>query len=127
MLFATHHIERLTFEPGATIIQEGAPADRFYIITKGRAELALKRPNGSDVVVFRPGVGEYFGEVELTRGGENIATAHAIADAPVELVALDRETFIELLNESDETRDAIKMIAENRAFENITARRGDAA
>ncbi len=127
MLFATHRIERLTFEPGATIIQEGAQADRFYIITKGRAELALKRPNGSDVVVFRPGVGEYFGEVELTRGGENIATAHAIADAPVELVALDRETFIELLNESDETRDAIKMIAENRAFENITARRGDAA
>ena len=63
----------LRFDAGATIIHEGEFSDKFYVVTKGRAEVALKRPGGSDVVVFRPGPGEYFGEVELMRGGKSIA------------------------------------------------------
>jgi ABC-type lipoprotein export system ATPase subunit len=122
MLKATKQLEVLHFEPGATILQEGSQADNFYIVTQGRAEVALKRPGGADVVVFRPGPGEYFGEVELLRGSQNIASVRAVADAPVELVALDRAEFEALLSESDETRDALKQIASSRAAENIAAR-----
>jgi putative ABC transport system ATP-binding protein len=122
MVKATHHLTPLHFDPGATIMQEGAFSDKFYIVTKGRAEVALKRPGGSDVVVFRPGPGEYFGEVELMRGTESIATVRAIADAPVEVVALDRKTFSELLDESIETRDSITQIVDARVAENLSTR-----
>jgi ABC-type lipoprotein export system ATPase subunit len=124
MLKATHHLTPIQFEPGATIVKEGAIGDMFYIVTKGRAEVALKRPGGSDVVVMRPGVGEYFGEIELVRGGSNIATIRAISDAPVEVVALDRETFAALLAESEETRDAFDQIVRSRLAENVSVRGG---
>jgi cAMP-dependent protein kinase regulator len=114
----------MRFEPGETILKEGEPGDRFYIVTKGRAEVALKRPGGSDVVVMRPGEGEYFGEVELMRGGKNIATIRAIAEAPVEVVSLDRQDFTELLAESEITRDAMKMIVDRRLAENVQVRSG---
>jgi putative ABC transport system ATP-binding protein len=122
LLKATHHLTALHFEPGAVIMQEGEFSDKFYIVTKGRAEVALKRPGGADVVVFRPGPGEYFGEIELMRGSESIATVRATAEAPVDVIALDRQTFSELLNESIETRDAMGQIVDARAAENIAAR-----
>jgi len=122
LLKATHHLQPMEFAPGATILQEGEPGDRFYIVTQGRAEVALKRPGGHDVVVMRPGPGEYFGEVELMRGGKNIATISAIQDAPVEVVTLDRQAFSELLSESDSTRDALSIIADRRAAENVATR-----
>ncbi len=127
MLNATHKLKPMKFDPGAIIMQEGQSGDKFYIVTKGRAEVALKRTGGSNVVVFRPGVGEYFGEVELMRGGESIATVRAIADAPVEVVALDREAFAEIMDESDETRDALAQIVETRVSENVAARRRSAS
>jgi len=124
LLAATHKAEPMEFAPGATILQEGMPGDRFFIVTRGRAEVALKRSGGSDVVVMRPGPGEYFGEVELLKGGQNIATIRAISDAPVEVVTLDREAFMELLSESDATRDALSIIADRRAAENVSTRKG---
>ena len=99
LLKATHHLTPMRFEPGATIMQEGAFSDKFYIVTSGRAEVALKRPGGADVVVFRPGPGEYFGEIELIRETESIATVRAVVNSPVEIVALDRQTFTELLSD----------------------------
>jgi len=126
MLKATHMLDPLHYEPGTTILREGAPADRFYIVTKGRAEVALQRPGGGDVVVFRPGVGEYFGEVELLRGGGNIATVRAAPETPVDIVALDRDEFAEILSDSEETRTALEAIVERRLTENITARQDSA-
>jgi putative ABC transport system ATP-binding protein len=123
LLAVTHKLQPMEFAPGATILQEGAPADRFYIVTKGRAEVALKRPDGHDVVVMRPGPGEYFGEVELMKGDRNIATIRAIQEAPVEVVTLDRQAFTEVLAESDTTRDALAMIADRRAAENVATRK----
>jgi ABC-type lipoprotein export system ATPase subunit len=122
LLKATHHSQPMEFAPGATILQEGSTADGFYIVTKGRAEVALKRPGGSDVVVMRPGPGEYFGEVELMKSTQNIATVRAVMDAPVEVIALDRNTFAQLLQESESTRDALAIIAERRAAENVATR-----
>jgi ABC-type lipoprotein export system ATPase subunit len=129
LLKATHKLKPMHFDPGATIVQEGVVGDKFFIVTKGRAEVALKRPGGSDVVVMRPGAGEYFGEIEVMRGGKYIATVRAIADAPVEVVALDREAFTELMAESPETRDALAQIvaarlAEHEAVSHVHGREG---
>jgi ABC-type lipoprotein export system ATPase subunit len=124
LLDVTHKLEPMVFAPGETIMKEGELGDRFYVVTKGRAEVALKRPGGSDVVVMRPGPGEYFGEVELIRNSRNIATVRALADSPVELVALDRDAFSEVLSGSEATRDALNLIADRRAAENVSVRNG---
>jgi ABC-type lipoprotein export system ATPase subunit len=117
LLKATRQLESERFEPGATIVQQDQIGDAFYIVTQGRVEVALKRPDASDVVVTRMGPGEYFGEIELLRGGRNIATVRAVSEAPVEVVSLDREAFTELLAESDETREAVAQIVEARLAE----------
>jgi CRP-like cAMP-binding protein len=56
------------------------------------------------------------------RDTESIATVRAVADAPVEVVALDRQTFAELLAESEETRDTMLQIVDARSSENRAAR-----
>jgi ABC-type lipoprotein export system ATPase subunit len=124
MLKATQMLETLHYEPGSLILKEGEPGDKFYIITQGRAEVALRRPGGHDVVVFRPGIGDYFGEVELMRGKTNIASVRASMEGPVEAVALERDEFFELLGESEETRGVIERIVSSREAENIAARGG---
>jgi ABC-type lipoprotein export system ATPase subunit len=121
LLKATRQLESERFEPGAAIVQQDQIGDAFYIVTQGRVEVALKRPDASDVVVTRMGPGEYFGEIELLRGGRNIATVRATSEAPVEVVSLDREAFTDLLAESDETREAVAQIVEARLAEHRAA------
>jgi len=119
MLKATHNLQPLKFKPGATIIQQDTHSDKFYIITNGMVEVALKRPGGSDVIVTRFGPGQYFGEVELLRGGKNIANIRAVPETSAEVIALDRQTFTELLAESKATHAVISQIAEARLAENV--------
>jgi ABC-type lipoprotein export system ATPase subunit len=127
LLKATHQLQPVFYQPGETIIREGTEGDKFFVVTKGRAEVALKRPTATDVVVMRPGPGEYFGEIELVRGGKYIASVRSTADSPVELATLDRQTFLALLSESEVTRDAMDLIVSRRLAENVRTRQGDPA
>jgi putative ABC transport system ATP-binding protein len=122
MLKATHNLTPLHFSPGASILSEGEPIDQFYIVTSGQVEIALKRPNGTDVVVATYGPGQYFGEVEMVKGGKTIATVRAAEHVSVELAALDRRTFVELMQESEETHKVIDQIVSARLSENIATR-----
>ncbi len=121
MLKASHNLTPMKFEPGSTILRQDGHGDDFYIITKGMVEVALKRPGATDVVVTRLGPGQYFGEVELMRGGKNIATIRPMPGTDVEVIALDRATFNDLLSESDPAREAMAQIVETRVAENIAA------
>jgi ABC-type lipoprotein export system ATPase subunit len=127
MLKVTNQLQPMKFEPGSIILSQGAEPDLFYIVTKGRVEIALQRPGGSDVVVFRPGVGDYFGEVELMRGGTNLATARAGLEGPVELVALSKAAFVELVQESETTRQILDTIVSTRLAENLRSRQEEKA
>lgn len=122
MLTATKRMETLTFKPGEEIIQQGQIGDRFFIITEGFVEIALKRPHGSDVVVTRMGSGQYVGEIEVLRGDRAIATVRA-AELPVSVLSLTRETFLNLLDESESTRKAVEYIVNQRMDENRNARK----
>jgi CRP-like cAMP-binding protein len=121
MLEATHLMEPYKFSAGEAIMHEDMPGDHFYIVTKGEVEVALKRPGGIDVEVGRMKEGEYFGEIEMFSGSKAIATVRA-GFLPVEVLALDREPFLALMNQSEQTRDALQHIINKRENENILAR-----
>ena len=122
LIWATHNIETLSYPPGAAIIHEGTPPDNFYIIAKGRVEVVLQQSSGSEIVVATMGVGQYFGEIALLRGGTHNATVRAGFDTGVEVIALDRDEFGRLMTESPTTREAVDQVAHQRVAENTAAR-----
>src|SRR5215208_725454 len=115
-------LEPQRYVPGAPIITQGAPADRFFIITKGQVNILLAHPGGQETVVDTLHAGQYFGEIGLLRGGARTATVRAAPDTAVEVATLDRGTFEGLIGDSEPTRTAIDHIAGLRAEENATAR-----
>ncbi len=104
--------------PGAVILRQGMTPDKFYLITKGRVEVVLPGADGDEIVATTMIAGQYFGEVELRRGGHNIATIRADAVSGVEVAALDRAEFEQLLAESAAARAAIDQIVAARLVEN---------
>ncbi|MCB8945628.1 MAG: ATP-binding cassette domain-containing protein [Ardenticatenaceae bacterium] len=117
LIEASRKLEPQTFNPGQVIINQGDHPDKFYIITKGYAEVLLQEPDGQQIVIARLQHGQYFGEIGLLRGGTRIATVRASFDSGVEVVALDKETFEELVGESPITREELDRIAHQRTSE----------
>lgn len=86
-----------TFLPGETIVREGDPADRFYIIESGQAEGTPSRQH-ADMRVVTMKAGDYFGEVGLLANRTRTATVRAVSE--VRVVSLDRAQFQVLVNAS---------------------------
>jgi ABC-type lipoprotein export system ATPase subunit len=121
---ATRHLETQSFSPGAVIVQEGEYPDKFYIVTKGMVEVMLQEPDGQQIVVARLRSGQYFGEIALLRGGARIATVRASTETAVEVAALDKEAFAELVAESPAVHEEINKIAAQRAAETENRKNG---
>jgi ABC-type lipoprotein export system ATPase subunit len=121
---ATRRLDRKDYLPGTVILHEGALPDKFYIITKGQIEVLVDAPDGDRMIVARMGRGQYFGEIELLRGGANIATIRADLETGVEVAALDKGTFEGLMAESAPTRKEMTQVVEQRIAENVNGRNG---
>ncbi len=105
--------QEVVFAPGETIITRQQPVDTFFIITAGQVEVTLRNRQG-ETVLTRLGPGDFFGEVELTRGGRAIASVRAAAAAPVQALALSRDDFHWLMDVSPLTADAIARLVQSR-------------
>jgi len=84
-------MERQEVAPGAVILREGEPGDRFYVVFAGM--LSVTQEVRGYRGVLRPG--DYFGEVALAMDIPRTATVAAITPAVV--ASCDRETFDELV------------------------------
>ncbi|HET7567716.1 MAG TPA: cyclic nucleotide-binding domain-containing protein [Gaiellaceae bacterium] len=84
-------MEREEVSPGAVVVREGEPGDRFYLVFAGM--LSVTQASGASRNVLRPG--DYFGEVALAMDMPRTATVSAISPAVV--ASCDRETFDEFL------------------------------
>jgi ABC-type lipoprotein export system ATPase subunit len=119
---ATHSAKRLSFEPGAMILTEGANADCFYIVAKGTVEVILPRKNQSDVVALQLGPGKYFGEIEFFHEKRHKASIRASEHEPVEVLSINYDQLNELLGQSPATREALHRSADQHEAENIARR-----
>ena len=76
---------------GETVVAEGDPGDRFYVVADGRAAVTVR-----DDPIATLGPGDCFGEIALLRELPRTATVRALT--PLRLLALDGPTFLGTVN-----------------------------
>jgi len=84
----------MSFDAGATIYAEGDPADRCFLIQDGRVRL-VKRIRSAERSLTVLHAGDLFGEAALLTGSKRSAAAVALTE--VNVLALDRQTFGDLV------------------------------
>ena len=115
-------VERVTYQPNEPILRQGQHVDYFFMVTRGMVEVVLCNRR-KEVTVARLGPGQFFGEVELIRGGQSIACVRAAPEGSVELAALPRAGFRQLVSDSALTEEALGKIVQLRLEENRIADR----
>jgi putative ABC transport system ATP-binding protein len=121
MLAATHQAKRQKFDPKATILRQGELVENFYMIVSGEVDIMADNDQSDEMRLACLGPGQFFGEVELTQGGQSIARVRA-ARRGAEVALLPKEIFFNLINSSPSTRNAIQEVAVSRLAENIGSR-----
>jgi ABC-type lipoprotein export system ATPase subunit len=111
-------VKPVSFQPGATILQQRDRVENFYMIQNGRVEIVLQGRFRDDLVITSLGQNDFFGEISLLEGGKAIASVRAAEEGPVELLALPREDFNWLMEESPLTEEAVCRTVQKRLEEN---------
>jgi CRP-like cAMP-binding protein len=101
------HLVHETYRAGSTIISQGDAPDRFYIIVDGMVEIWHEDLNGELHLVSQSGPGEYFGETGLLQSQPRTATVRVSSFENVEVLALDRQYFQEMMEESKATESQL--------------------
>ena len=81
---------------GQPVIEQGAVADRFYVIDSGTYAVTQRTADGSSVELRTLGPGEVFGEIGLLSAIPRTATVTAASAG--RLFALDRDGFLGLVD-----------------------------
>lgn len=84
---------RLTFDPGATLVEAGAPVETLYLIREGA--VSMQAPTGGPTAVFGPG--SILGLADIIEGavGPKFAASatalEAVVVEPLDAVEVDRQ------------------------------------
>ncbi len=118
MMELSHRVQPLYYQPGATILEQRNRVENFYMIQKGQVEIVLQGRFRDDLVITSLKKNDFFGEISLLKGGKAIASVRASDQDPVELLALPREDFLWLMDQSPLTEEAICRIVQQRLDQN---------
>jgi hypothetical protein len=111
MAHVINRFERMEFEPGKTLIQQGESGDRFYVLFRGKVRVTRKDGiQERQLNILTPG--DYFGEEALLFDRPRSASITAIT--PVVVLSLNRESFFDLMAEFPEIRQNLAATAESR-------------
>jgi uncharacterized protein YhbP (UPF0306 family) len=91
----TSSLQSVEAQAGDTIVRQGTPADKFFIIVEGEAEVLR-----DGQAVEKLSSGQLFGEVAIMRESPRSASVRATTD--VKLLALERDNFRDLIAQSME-------------------------
>ena len=107
--FQLRNIER-----GSTIVQQGQPADRLFLIAHGKANKIGPGKYGDPTVVGTLQDGDYFGDRELVTESDSWTyTVRAVT--PLKVLELSEQTFRQLVDRSEPLRNSYEK------FRNIVA------
>jgi Cyclic nucleotide-binding domain len=118
---AARRSQRWHYRRGEVIVEEGAPADRVYLVISGEAEVTKATECGETFVATIP-PGGHFGEVGLLASLPRNASVRAVGG--VELATLEAEDFRWLVESSKSTAEELAQVAERRSTPPVP--RGDA-
>ncbi len=91
------HLGQVNVSAGTTIVRQGGPAEKFFIIIDGTVDV-IREEGGSERVVNTLGPGQFFGEVAILRDMPRTATVRAVTE--VSLLTMDADTFRSLISQS---------------------------
>jgi CRP-like cAMP-binding protein/Fe-S-cluster-containing hydrogenase component 2 len=97
-------VELVSFEPGELIVEEGSPADSFYLVRGGYVKVSA-RTGAADLALTYLRKGDYFGEAAILLEEPWPFSFSAIES--VELVKLTRADFDKLLDEDPELKQQL--------------------
>eukprot|EP00443_Scrippsiella_acuminata_P045215 CAMPEP_0115307284 /NCGR_PEP_ID=MMETSP0270-20121206/73051_1 /TAXON_ID=71861 /ORGANISM="Scrippsiella trochoidea, Strain CCMP3099" /LENGTH=321 /DNA_ID=CAMNT_0002725701 /DNA_START=60 /DNA_END=1025 /DNA_ORIENTATION=- len=89
-----------THPQGATIIEQGADGNEFFIVYEGQVVASRSVPEQPEPITFVHEAGDYFGELSLLRDEPRAATV--VTATNVQLLSMDRATFKRLMGPAEE-------------------------
>jgi len=118
MMELGHRVQPLYYQPGASILEQRNRVEYFYMIQKGQVDIVLQGRFRDDTLITSLKQNDFFGEISLLKGGKAIASVRASDQGPVELLALPREDFLWLMDQSPLTEEAICRTVQKRLDQN---------
>lgn len=112
LLDAIDGAPELTLDDGERLFAQGDAPDRLYFILDGRLRVYADREDGAVVELAELGPGEVVGEVAIMHGLPRTASVAALA--PTTLLAVEAETFLDAIFESDITARELGDLAVRR-------------
>ncbi|CAN5807441.1 hypothetical protein BH20VER1_BH20VER1_09510 [soil metagenome] len=103
------------YEFGEVIVQQGDPADAFYVLLSGRARAIKVDPNGNEIALATLRPGDVFGEAALGDGG--LRNAMVRCSTAVDCLRLDRADFLKLCDEVPELQHQMELTRRHRALQ----------
>jgi nitroimidazol reductase NimA-like FMN-containing flavoprotein (pyridoxamine 5'-phosphate oxidase superfamily) len=104
-------LQSMSVEPGAVVVRQGAPADKFFIIVEGEVDI-VREDDGEEKTINTLGPGDYFGEVAILRDSSRIATVKAKTQTT--LLAMDRDSLKSLVAGSLGTTEEFDRVIRER-------------
>lgn len=120
MLEFTKIAQRRIFQPHETILSRDNSVDHFFMIRSGEVEAVLQKTRSKEIILSRLGKNEFFGDIELMRGGKAIANVRA-GEQPVETLMIPRADFVRVMEQSPITAEAVGKIVQKRLEEHRMA------
>ena len=120
--------DRRRYPDGAAVFLEGDPPGTVYAVVEGNVRISATGPDGDDLVLNRCGAGQLLGEVSAIDGLPR--SASAVADGPVEVLAVPAGHFNRLLETTPGLAlQMLRLLAtrlRGATDERVLHRRGDA-
>jgi CRP-like cAMP-binding protein len=99
------HLDSLAVPQGAAVCEQGDPAEALYIVAGGEFGVFARDDSGAERRINSLGPGDHFGEMALLTDDTRSATVRAESDG--EVLRLDREAFLQLLDDDPQVGRAV--------------------
>ncbi|MGA1840083.1 MAG: peptidase domain-containing ABC transporter [bacterium] len=110
---------QVSYPFGKTVVQEGEPADAFYILASGRARVVKMDTNGKEISLYLLRPGDTFGEMGLLSQTEKKRTATVRASSDILAYRLDSSIFRSLIENNPDIKEFFELQIKYRNLHNF--------